>query len=181
MKPFPKIAFALVVVFQFLALGGMIANREYLLRTGQVVLLKCQPIDPRSLLSGDYVRLNYTISNFSEERFRTLNRDNETFQQQDTIYVALEKPANSPFWDAVAVSHDLKKLKATYPVVIRGVFVSTWSYQVRYGVEQYFVPQFEGLQIEQEIRNASVEVAVSGSGESAIKRLFLNDQEVKFY
>ena len=181
MKPFPKIAFVLVVVFQLLALVGMIANREYLLRTGQVVLLKCQPIDPRSLLSGDYVRLNYTISTFREEQFRAVNRDNETFQQQDTIYVALEKPANSQFWDAVAVSHDLKKLKAAYPVVLRGVFLSTWSYQIRYGVEQYFVPQFEGLQIEQEIRNASVEVAVSSSGESAIKRLFINEQEVKFY
>ena len=181
MKPFPKIAFVLVVVFQLLALGGMLANREYLLRTGQVVLLKCQPIDPRSLLSGDYVRLNYTISTFREDQFRLFNRDNETFQQQDTIYVALEKTANSPFWNAAAVSHDLKKLKATYPVVMRGVFLFTWSYQVRYGVEQYFVPQFEGLQIEREIRNTSVEVAVSGSGESAIKRLFVNDQEVKFY
>lgn len=181
MKPFPKRGFVLVVIVQLLALGGMIAQREYLLRTGTPVLLQCQPIDPRSLFSGDYVRLNYTISNFSDDRFELLNLHQEYFQERDTVYVALERPANSQVWEAVAIGRDLNGLKLKYPVVIRGVVRQLHPYRIRYGVEQYFVPQFEGLPIEREIRNTTVEVAISTSGESAIKRLFVNDQPVTFY
>ncbi len=181
MRPLQKIAFVVVVVCQLLTLGGMIAKQERLLQTGAVVLLECQPVDPRSLFSGDYVILNYTISTFSEEEFQRLNRDDEYFQERETIYVALEKSQSSKFWDAVAVSHDLNKLKVQYPVVIRGVIKSTWNHRIRYGVEHYFVPQSEGLRIENEISNVSVEVAVSDSGESGIKRLFIKDREVAFY
>jgi uncharacterized membrane-anchored protein len=181
MRPLQKIAFVVVVLCQLLTLGAMIAKQEHLLQTGDVVLLKCEPIDPRSLFSGDYVILNYTISRFSEEEFQQLNRDDEEFQNRDTVYVALEKRPNSKFWNAAAISHDLKKLKAHYPVVIRGVMKSTWNYRIRYGVEHYFVPQYEGLRLERELADASVEVAVSDSGDSGIKRLFIDDREVVFY
>ena len=182
MKPFQKIAFIVVVSCQFLVLGGMIAKQVHLLRTGDVVLLKCQPIDPRSLFSGDYVILSYTISRFTKEQFQQLNHDGEDFKQKNSIYVALQAGEESKFWNAAAVSHDRKKLKAEYPVVIKGSVRARWQqYQIRYGVESYFVPQFEGRRIEREISNASVEVAISNSGESGIKRLFIGAQEVKFY
>jgi uncharacterized membrane-anchored protein len=182
MKPFPKIVFIVVVSCQFLVLGGMIAKQVHLLKTGDVVLLKCQPIDPRSLFSGDYVILSYTISRFSEEEFQQLNRYNEDFEPKDSIYVALQQGKESKFWNAAAISHDRKKFKAEYPVVIKGSIRARWQqYQIRYGVESYFVPQFEGRRIEREISNASVEVAVSNSGESGIKRLFIGEEEVKFY
>lgn len=179
MNPFPKLAFVFVVIGQLLVLGGMIAQREYLLNTGTVVRLQCQPIDPRSLLSGDYVRLGYTISTFSDEEFARLNRDSQGFEEHDIIYVALEKNSASGFWEAAAISHELKEFKSAYPVVLRGEM--RWPYNIRYGVEQYFVPQSEGLAIEREIKNASVEVVISSSGTSAIKRLFIGAQEVRFY
>ena len=59
MKSFSKIAFILIVVLQLASLGAMIAKRVHLLNTGKKILLKCEPIDPRSLFSGDYVILNY--------------------------------------------------------------------------------------------------------------------------
>ncbi|MCI0528439.1 MAG: GDYXXLXY domain-containing protein [Nitrospira sp.] len=181
MKPFSKRAFIVVVLLQVIVLIAMIAQRVHLLETGQVVLLKCEPIDPRSLLSGDYVRLNYTISNFDQTRFDSLNPDKEAFQINDTVYVALEKPSESPFWGAVAVSHDLQKLKAKYPIVLRGALQFLYPYRIRYGVEQYFVPQYEGLRIEQALDKVSVEIAISDSGESGIKRLFIEGQEAVFY
>ncbi|MCP4399661.1 MAG: GDYXXLXY domain-containing protein [bacterium] len=182
MKKFPTLAFVIVILCQVLVLGGMIARRVHLLETGDVVLLQCRPVDPRSLFSGDYVVLSYTISRFMEEQFRQLNQDSKEFKRHDTIYVALSKGLDGKHWDAVAVSQDRKKLRADYPVVIRGVIQSTWQpHQVRYGVESYFVPQFEGKRIEREISNVSVEVAVAKSGESGIKRLFIDEQEVAFY
>ena len=36
-----------------------IYQRERLLTDGQVVLLKLSPVDPRSLMQGDYMRLNF--------------------------------------------------------------------------------------------------------------------------
>jgi uncharacterized membrane-anchored protein len=48
--------------------GFMIAQKEVLLRNGQTVYLALQPVDPRSLMQGDYMALNYAIMN-------TLNHD----------------------------------------------------------------------------------------------------------
>ena len=38
-------------------------KKEALLEEGKLVLLKLVPVDPRSLMQGDYMRLNYEISN----------------------------------------------------------------------------------------------------------------------
>ncbi|WP_374164694.1 GDYXXLXY domain-containing protein [Arcticibacter sp. MXS-1] len=39
-----------------------IASKERTLRHGQLVLLELVPVDPRSLMQGDYMRLNYAIT-----------------------------------------------------------------------------------------------------------------------
>ena len=66
MKSFQKAAFITIVIMQIAVLGVMIGNRVCLLDTGVKVLLKCEPVDPRSLISGDYVILNYEISSLAE-------------------------------------------------------------------------------------------------------------------
>ncbi len=48
----------LLVYFNF-----SIVKKENLLRQGQLILLELAPVDPRSLMQGDYMRLNYSISN----------------------------------------------------------------------------------------------------------------------
>lgn len=39
-----------------------IAGREKLLREGEVILLALAPVDPRSLMQGDYMALNFAIA-----------------------------------------------------------------------------------------------------------------------
>lgn len=39
-----------------------IYGREQLLTDGRVVLLKLSPIDPRSMMQGDYMRLNFDVA-----------------------------------------------------------------------------------------------------------------------
>jgi uncharacterized membrane-anchored protein len=39
-----------------------VANKEKLLKDGQLVLLELAPVDPRSLMQGDYMALRYKIS-----------------------------------------------------------------------------------------------------------------------
>ena len=43
------------------AVNVFLARKEQVLRTGQVVLLELAPVDPRSLIQGDYMRLDYAL------------------------------------------------------------------------------------------------------------------------
>ncbi|MCC6213119.1 MAG: GDYXXLXY domain-containing protein [Burkholderiales bacterium] len=45
------------------AINWNIYGREQLLATGRVVLLELAPVDPRSLMQGDYMALRYRIEN----------------------------------------------------------------------------------------------------------------------
>ena len=52
----------LISLLVILAYGLYFAlSREHILRNGELVLLELAPVDPRSLLQGDYMDLRYTI------------------------------------------------------------------------------------------------------------------------
>ena len=210
MKPFLEKyrsqLFIAVVVLQALVLLGMVVKRQQLLDSPNTVLLQCEPVDPRSLLSGDYVILTYSISRFDGEKMRRLNLFHESYTYGETVYVALQPGQKIPTTEnpesetaphqAVAISRDLKKLRETYPLILRGRTTSDHQWpgsteevfdefssglSLEYGVEEYFVPQYEGRRIETELAKTTVEVALADSGESAIRRLFLDGEEVRFY
>ena len=50
------------MILQFGFLGYQTVKSESLLTNGASIKLEIEPLDPRSLLQGDYVRLNYSIS-----------------------------------------------------------------------------------------------------------------------
>lgn len=51
-----------VAVLVFAALNVLVAQKEATLRSGQTVLIRLAPVDPRSLVQGDYMRLRYDLS-----------------------------------------------------------------------------------------------------------------------
>jgi len=57
----------IIIIINLIILLGLFNNsilqKEELLTNGQLILLKLAPVDPRSLMQGDYMRLNYDISN----------------------------------------------------------------------------------------------------------------------
>ena len=57
----------IIILINLIILLGLFNNsmlqKEELLTDGQLVLLELVPVDPRSLMQGDYMRLNYGISN----------------------------------------------------------------------------------------------------------------------
>jgi len=187
MKKTQIILFGLVVLAETLILAGMIAKREHLLATGKTVLLECVPRDPRSLLSGDYVIINYKISRFSGKELARVNVFGEKYKKHDWVYAALEKKPESKFHQVVAISRDKSKVQGPGRVLLRGRAMNSvrpgkYAYlRLRYGVEQYFVPQYEGKRLERKMREVSVELRAAPSGESAIRRLFIAGEEVKFY
>lgn len=59
------------VVTQVLALGYIAGEREWILHTGRTIWLRTAPVDPRDVMRGDYVRLDYEIGRVD----RSLRRD----------------------------------------------------------------------------------------------------------
>ncbi|MEL7161197.1 MAG: GDYXXLXY domain-containing protein, partial [Bacteroidota bacterium] len=68
MKPFAKALVAGNLFLLLLYVGYYVVQKERILDSGELVLLELAPVDPRSLLQGDYMRLNYAISqNFNRD------------------------------------------------------------------------------------------------------------------
>ena len=56
------LAACLVALGELGFLSWVIAGRAAILRNGQEVVLSVEPVDPRDLLRGDYVRFGYEIA-----------------------------------------------------------------------------------------------------------------------
>ncbi len=180
MTSLQKKGFVLVVLLQLSVLGMMVFEQKYTRRTGTTILLECIPVDPRSLFSGDYVVLNYKLNNPSTSRdWYALNKGQHSFHQQQIIYVALQKSKENEFWEPIEIAPSLEALN--YPVILSGEIEDLERELIRFeGIQNYFVPQFKGLDIERFRGVISVEIAVTASGKGAIKRLFLDGNEVQF-
>lgn len=161
----------------------MIANRQLILSSDNIVILETRPIDPRSLFRGDYVRLNYEINNLQLDE---LSGD-RSFKTNDTVYVVIEQKRQ--FWEAQAIylqSPDLLPNQSMIQGVVKEVtkryrddnktFSDITSLRVSYGIENYFVPEGEGLKLERPKPGDKVtlEIAVDNEGHAAIKTLLLN-------
>jgi len=98
--------FILFVLLQVALLLGIIAYRQYWVATGEKILLKTAPVDPRDIFRGDYINLRYDIS--------TLDLDGlgakESFKNNEKVYVILEKNPDGVF-SAKSVSRELPPRK----------------------------------------------------------------------
>lgn len=176
------VLFIVFVVGQLGVLGWMIFERQQLAEHGTVIRLQCQPVDPRSLLSGDYVILNYKISRFDAATLNALVQGEQEFGRGKPVWVALRANEETGFYEASAIAAD-RQLLLDERIVLRGRArrARRGFLEVRYGLESYFVPQNEGQSIERQMRDTSVDVAVNEKGDSTLIRLFINDKEVKFH
>lgn len=52
----------LLAVLVLAALNGLVAHKESVLRSGTRMYLRLAPVDPRSLMQGDYMQLRYEIA-----------------------------------------------------------------------------------------------------------------------
>lgn len=173
-----------VVLVQTLILLAMIGMRQWTLATGIPVTLETQPIDPRSLFSGDYVRLSYKVSDL---RLEELAGD-RTFKRHEVIFVVLAP--DGEFWKAVSV-HSNHPRPGDGQAVIKGRVDYTgdtiWDaarnkaveakhLRVKYGIEDYFVQEGTGRELERpkQDEKVSIQVAVDRFGNAGIKAVLVN-------
>lgn len=181
-------ALLIVVILQTTLLVAMIMQRQSTLDNGTRVLLETRPVDPRSLFRGDYVRLNYTISTID---LTTVGGDDK-FKRKQPLFVVLEP--GERYWQPLSVHHQPPVL-TDKQVMLSGevtYFTPTlWdsdlqkslkrpNVRVRYGIENYFVPEGEGRKLERptEGKRIDIEVAIDRSGQAAISGLMVNDQRL---
>ncbi len=174
-----KILYFCIVLAQLLFLAAMIFQRQNALNKGKTIVLKCRPVDPRSLFSGDYVKIDYVISRINLNSVKKI--DEPAITKNNNLFVGLIQNDNTR-WEVAAIAAHHVNLEKEYPVFIKGRVIGKRGKHLlmQYGIETFFVPQFKGRAIENQMANIETEVAISSTGTCALKRVFLNGEEVTF-
>jgi uncharacterized membrane-anchored protein len=161
-----KLLFALILL-QLLFLGGIAGSYYAVGWLGQEIKLKTVPVDPRDLLYGDYVTLGYEISQLSPAMWKGAG---ELPEPGDRVYVLL-KP-NNGLYEAAGI-YGGKPAAAPGEAVLRGRVDSSWDEQIRiaYGLEQYYVPEGTGKELEEQAKDMIVTVKVASWGQAKITGL----------
>jgi len=97
-----RLKFIVLVLLQAVLLIGIIAYRQHWVATGEKILLKTAPVDPRDIFRGDYVSLRYDISALDLDELGL----KESFKDNEKVYVILEKNPDTTF-SARSVSRTL--------------------------------------------------------------------------
>ena len=169
-----KKLFLIIGIFWAVIIFGFIGFKEFTLKTGEEVLLKTRPVDPRDLFRGDYVILTYEISSLDTSALQT---DVTEFKQEDKVYVSLNKVDNYGIASGVYVN------KPKEGLFLKGTIknVQGSRLNLEYGIESYFVPEGKGREIErQRGRNLDVKVAVDKLGNAVIKDLLIDGKVFRF-
>lgn len=180
----------LLVAVQVAALAAMIADKQWTLNTGTPVVLQTEPVDPRSLFMGDYARLAYPISRLRLDGETAVGGDKD-FKRHDTVWVVLKPDPDG----AKAVSvHRQRSAIAPGLLALKGEVQSLsdheWdrttnksvkqrTLQVRYGIEQYYVQEGTGGQVERPRggEKVSILVAIDTRGKAGILAVLLDGRE----
>ncbi len=170
-------------VLQAALLSWLVVDRALLIENGKEIRLAVIPVDPRDLFRGDYVTLSYPISRLMSDEVA----GEDAPYYQDTVYVSVTEAPDG--WQATAIS----MVPPESGTFLKGIVESSYEQQtckvkspcndirIFYNLEQFFVPEGEGRDLET-LRNdqrMSVDVAVAANGRAALKRLLV-DGEVRF-
>ena len=166
-------------------LAVMIQGRAAVLREGREIVLKVAPVDPRDLMRGDYVTLRYdAMSRVDGSQLLEVWPDHDSYVPlwlsletgedglDQMVAVTLEKPETVPA-NAVHLKSEPVLLRAdSHPKT------GSMTLSLKFGIERYYVPEGEGLEIEA-ARNqgrTTVAIRVAENGTAQIARLMIDGE-----
>lgn len=152
----------LILVGLALALSvvaALVVQKELLLRSGQSVFLELAPVDPRSLIQGDYMRLSYAISN-------STHREGGDFPADGFLVVVLDSRGVATFQRIHDPAHPLAPGELLLRYRRRGTFP-------RIGAEAYYFEEGRDYVF---AAAAYGELKVASSGDSVL--VGLRDKEL---
>jgi uncharacterized membrane-anchored protein len=153
-------AFWGIVVAQMALLLAIVGVKEFTLRTGTAVTLQTVPVDPRSILQGDFAILQYEIAAVPP-RSRDLPRGT-------TVYVTLVE--GEEVWEAQ--DYSLSR-PAGEEVFIKGTVGSRGL--LDFSIGTFFVPEGTGHIIER-ARDVEVRASVDSRGNAVIKEVLVDGE-----
>jgi uncharacterized membrane-anchored protein len=147
------VKYAAVALLPLLTLLWIPITNFVTLFAGESVLLEVVPVDPRDFLRGDYVVLNYKISDISNELVPSgIADDLSGYDEERDVYVTLEK-------DSRGVGH-VNGVSADRPggLYLKGSLSrGYYGFTVRYErINAYYVPEGTGRAIEDKISDTDV-------------------------
>lgn len=104
-------------------------QKEQTIQKGKLVFLELAPVDPRSLLQGDYMQLNYAINN----QLRDSEVDKEKIHKRGYVVLALDSQNKGVF----------KAIGETFPLDLADSLIAVkyfnWDgFSLSVGAESYF-------------------------------------------
>ncbi len=170
------------VALQVATIGWMVWHHRQPGDSGERIVLRCRPVDPRDLLKGEYVILSYDFSTVTKEQERGLlaeipqllptpNGSGATERQfwdlpwDMTIYVPLKR---LPDGSALAGEPTFRRPKDG--LYLQGL---TRGSQLRFGIEAYYVKEGEGRKWEDLARRGELaaEIGILPDGRAGLVSL----------
>ena len=190
----------LAVLLQIGAVAAIALHKEWVLHNGRSLWVQTAPIDPRDIFRGDYVSLNYLFTRLRSEQIDPALQQ-RGLRKGEAVYLAMRIDASG-----LASALRLQLQRPDFPY-LRGWASAEWPYwgyhlrsrrnrdgfkpgdwplRVRYGIEQYYVEQGRGLELEK-IRGSRddfqrsmlVELAVPDSGQALIRGYRWSDLAIR--
>ncbi len=128
------------IITQVILLLGMIVYGFAPLFFGEEIKLKVSLYDPRDLLRGNYVKLNY---NFGYPK--------HSDWKGKTVYAILEKEN-----DNIYKLKDVVNVKPENTIYLKG----KQKYRYDFGIDAYFMPKDKALQMERDLKNSDSAYAI---------------------
>lgn len=134
-------------------------KKESLLADGQLVLLKLAPVDPRSLMQGDYMRLSYAIASNNESKRKLSKRG--------FIVVKLNK---NDVAERVRIQTGKTPLKVGEYLI--NYTLDKYGWQLNIGAESYFFEEGSAKKFENAQYGA---LKIDNKGNSLLAGLYSKD------
>jgi uncharacterized membrane-anchored protein len=159
----------LVLALQSAWLLGTVAVQEHALANGKIILLETRRVDPRDLLRGDYLILNYKISDVPVNLFSP--PVGKELPYGTKVFVTLA-PGTNQFYEVTRAGTN-EFAPAANEILLRGKTDERWwstnSIHVAYGIENYYVAEGTG----NPVGKLTVQAVVPASGHPKIKEVFV--------
>lgn len=163
-------------------LGGMMVGHAWPLWTGQTVLLRARPVDPRHLLRGEYVRLDTPGTRLFPGHDGGARPEGSVPvrvlgdwkpRRGQIVYVQLERHQTSGEHEPVTISDGIVDGAVNLRGRVRRA-AADGALHVDYGLDAFYVQEGTAKPVEQafvEGRLVQMEVAVASSGRARIRTI----------
>jgi uncharacterized membrane-anchored protein len=133
---------------------GLYAYHLQIEQAGESYFIKCEAVDPRDLLRGNYIYLRYKISELPD-RFQDLD-----YSSHD-VFVTLQ-PSDGGGWEIRDVEKASPSGSGPY---LKG---RANGREIEYGIERYYVPEGKGRNVP---GNLLAEIVIQPGGMAQLKKI----------